>query len=64
LGLRSVKWKYDNTLYNDLYSDPHNSGVLFGIHAGSRYMFPDNIGGYAELGYGISILKLGLAVKF
>lgn len=36
----------------------------FAIHAGARYMFAGNIGGYAELGYGISPLQVGVSVKF
>ncbi|MBC8112243.1 MAG: outer membrane beta-barrel protein, partial [Verrucomicrobia bacterium] len=64
LGFRSVSWKYNDPIYDDLYSDPYSNGVLFGVHAGARYMFANNIGGFAELGYGVSILKLGLAVKF
>jgi hypothetical protein len=64
LGFRSVKWKYENDAYNGLYADPYSNGVLLGIHAGARYMFASNVGGFAELGYGVSILKLGLAVKF
>ncbi len=38
--------------------------MVFGIHAAARYMFSNNIGGYAEVGYGISPLQLGLAFKF
>lgn len=38
--------------------------VDFAIHAGARYMFAGNIGGYAELGYGISPLQLGVSVTF
>jgi hypothetical protein len=66
LGFRSVSWKYDDEDLNNnsLFSDPYSSGILFGIHAGARYMFSENIGGFAELGYGVSVLKLGLAVKF
>ena len=40
------------------------SDVVFGIHAAARYMFSNNIGGYAEVGYGISPLQLGVTFKF
>lgn len=39
-----------------------NIGI--GIHAGGRYMFNNNFGGFAELGYGISPLQLGVTFKF
>ncbi len=38
--------------------------ITIDLHAGARYLFSDRIGGFAELGYGISPLQLGLAVKF
>jgi hypothetical protein len=40
------------------------SGVDFQLHAGTRYLFSNNIGLYAELGYGISPLQVGLTFKF
>lgn len=38
--------------------------IDFGLHVAARYMFSNNIGGYAELGYGISPLQLGVSFKF
>ena len=35
-----------------------------GIFLGGRYYFSDNIGAFAELGYDVSYLKLGLSAKF
>ncbi|HKO81725.1 MAG TPA: hypothetical protein VJU78_15075 [Chitinophagaceae bacterium] len=35
-----------------------------GIHAAARYMFADNIGAYAEVGYGLSPLQLGVSFVF
>lgn len=40
------------------------SAVLYSLHLGTRYYFTDNIGAFAELGYGIAYLQLGVAVKF
>ncbi|HLO61124.1 MAG TPA: hypothetical protein VK179_20405 [Bacteroidales bacterium] len=40
------------------------SGVLVEPFAGARYYFTDNVAANAELGYGIAILKLGIAFKF
>ena len=42
---------------------PSASGVAWSWFAGARYYFTDNIGALLELGYGISYLNLGLAVK-
>ncbi|HEU4472301.1 MAG TPA: hypothetical protein VFR58_14510 [Flavisolibacter sp.] len=40
-------------------------GILgIGIHAAARYMFSKNIGGFAELGYGVSPLQLGASFVF
>ena len=39
-------------------------GMAIAIHAGARYFFSSSIGGFAELGYGISPLQLGLAIRF
>lgn len=66
LFYRHYKWK-------DTYSsgepgawDGSYSGgdVVFDLHAGARYMFGNSVGAYAELGYGISPLQLGLTLKF
>ena len=35
-----------------------------GIFLGGRYLFTDKIGAFAELGYDMSYLKLGLTGKF
>ena len=65
---RHYKWKYtyDNGepgspsgVYNDAAGD-----VDFDLHAGARYMFGNSVGAYAELGYGISPLQLGVSLKF
>jgi outer membrane protein W len=40
------------------------SSVLYGAHLGARYYFSDAIGAHAELGYGISVISIGLSLKF
>ncbi|MDX5420410.1 MAG: hypothetical protein LPK09_14440 [Hymenobacteraceae bacterium] len=62
LGMRTVSYK-DN-LGGESYVSPYSSGVFFGVHAGSRYFFTEKIGGFAEVGYGVSALKLGVTAKF
>ncbi len=42
----------------------YSNRVFLNLHAGARYYFSNNFGGFAELGYGVSTLKLGLALKF
>lgn len=39
-------------------------GLLLGGYLGARYAFSDKMGAFAELGYGIAWLQLGLNVKF
>jgi hypothetical protein len=38
--------------------------INVGIHAAARYMFANNIGAYAEVGYGVSPLQLGVSFVF
>lgn len=47
-----------------LVSEPSVGGVAFGGFVGARYMFKENIGGFAELGYNISYLSVGATFKF
>lgn len=63
LFYRGYKARYKN--FNgtgDLVTS--GGGIDFGIHAGARYMFAGNVGAFAELGYGISPLHLGVSVRF
>jgi hypothetical protein len=46
------------------FGSPYSSTVFFGVHAGARYLFSNNIGGFAEVGYGVAALNLGLSFKF
>lgn len=47
---------YSNTAYA--------SRLDLGLFVGGKYYFSSNIGAFAELGYGVSVLRLGLALKF
>ncbi|HET6252791.1 MAG TPA: hypothetical protein VFE32_01890 [Puia sp.] len=64
---------YDNLSFS--YSDnagnsyagnigSYNSGLGVSIFAGARYYFAGNLGVFGELGYGVSILGVGLSYKF
>lgn len=39
-------------------------GVAYGFHLGGRYYFSDKMGAFAELGYGLAILNVGITAKF
>lgn len=54
-------------IYNATGYSGGSGGTGFSAFAGARYLFTDNLGAYAELGggnYNLSILSLGLALKF
>lgn len=63
LGFRYASYK-DSYGYSNDYYNPYNSGLYLGIHVGGRYYFTDKIGGFAEVGYGVSALRLGVTAKF
>jgi hypothetical protein len=42
----------------------YGNGIFYHIHAGGRYYFANNLAGFAEVGYGIAALKVGLTLKF
>ena len=42
----------------------YGSNLGLSAYAGGRYLFTDNLGAFAELGYGVSYLTLGVAYKF
>ena len=65
LGIRSVRYK---DTYYDQYtgSNPYSYGgahVMLAGFVGARYFFNPNIAVYGELGYGISILNLGVSFE-
>ena len=62
LGIRSA-WYSDNDEL-DNFTSPYNGGLFLGVHVGSRYMFSEKLGGFAEVGYGVSALRLGITAKF
>jgi len=51
-----------STKYADQIS-PISSGFSWALFVGGRYYFSDKIGAFAELGYGIADLQLGIAIK-
>lgn len=64
---RHFSFKYqDKNQVDEPGIDWSSSGgdLTIDLHAGARYMFNGSVGGFAELGYGISPLKLGVSFKF
>jgi hypothetical protein len=63
LGYNSVSSSYYGT--NDVAGTAATaSGLGWSLFLGGRYYFSDNIGAFAELGYGIAYLQLGVTFKF
>jgi hypothetical protein len=54
---------YGDDTYASSYS-AESSSPIAGAYIGGRYYFTPNIAAMAELGYGISVLNIGLAFKF
>ena len=67
LGIGTRIWTYSDGGYYDSSGLSYKSsgvGVVSGLFAGARYYFTPNIGAFAEFGYDIALLKLGLSAKF
>lgn len=62
LGIRSEQWKNNNPTYFGFNNYTDTRG-LYGLFVGTRYFFNPNIAVYGELGYGISILNLGVSFE-
>ena len=63
LYYRGYRLKYGDDEISDLY-DTNGGTVGLALHAAARYMFKENLGAYAELGYGVSPLQLGVTFTF
>jgi len=63
LGFRMATYK-DNSGYTSDYYSPYNNGLYLGLHVGGRYYFTEKVGGFAEVGYGVTALRLGITAKF
>lgn len=64
LGFRYAKYSDSYGYSYSDYGTGYNSGLWLGIHVGARYFFSPKVGGFAEVGYGVSALKLGITAKF
>ena len=57
IGIRHLSWGGGG--YSASYTD-----LIVPFYIGGRYYFTDNVGAFAELGYGIAYLQLGISFKF
>lgn len=65
LSYNILNYKYkDNNGTNIGGSGNYGSAAGFTLYVGGRYFFASNVAAFAELGYGVSYLTLGLAFKF
>ncbi|MCF8331591.1 MAG: porin family protein [Bacteroidales bacterium] len=60
--ITSVTFNSDDGMQADDF-DNKNPALIYGIHIGGNYYFSDNAGIFAEIGYGLSILNIGLTLK-
>ena len=54
----------DDSGYSGVYNDGYGGKGLFGVFGGGRYYFKPNIAGFAEVGYNVTPLKVGITFKF
>jgi hypothetical protein len=55
---------YSGFSYKDTYLSGYSyGGVDLTLHLGGRYFFSNNLGGFAEVGYGIAPLQVGVTFK-
>ncbi|HEY1022182.1 MAG TPA: outer membrane beta-barrel protein [Flavisolibacter sp.] len=60
----SVKYAHDDVDNQEFDLNSSGGDFTVQLHAGARYFFNSKVGAFAELGYGISPLQLGVSVKF
>lgn len=64
LGYNIVSATYDGPAnLQGFAAGASGSYLFFGIHAGARYYFSPKFAAYAELGYGLGFLNVGIALK-
>lgn len=66
LSYNNLSYKYSDNITNSSYSSAgsYGSAMGFSLYAGGCYYFASNLAAFAELGYGVSFLNLGIGYKF
>lgn len=63
-NILSFKYEDNDPLTNDnIYEGSYGSQVGLTAYVGGRYFFSDKVGAFAELGYGVAYLTLGVSFK-
>lgn len=62
LGYNIVNFKWKDNEW--VLGNASSSGFTWSWYLGARYYFSDSVGAFAELGYGIAVLNLGVSLKF
>ncbi len=60
LGFDNLSYSSNGTGFGGSY----NSDLGLSVFGGARYFFAGNLGAFAEVGYGVSFLSIGLSYKF
>ncbi|WP_234733720.1 hypothetical protein [Tellurirhabdus bombi] len=63
LGFRTARYKDTHGRGYD-YVNSYGNGLFFAGYIGSRYLFSEKLGAFAEVGYGVAALRLGITAKF
>ncbi len=63
LGIRFQSYKYTNHI-SETKEEDNKSKLATDIFTGIRYSLHDQIGAFAELGYGVAYLNLGVNIRF
>jgi len=58
-----VSLGYTSVSFNGI-AGTYSSGLFVGVHAGARYLFTPGVSAFAEVGYGVAALNLGVSLKF
>lgn len=56
-NIASAKWSGTGS------ATASSGGLVYNVFVGGRYHFADNIGAFAELGFGVAILQLGVTYR-
>lgn len=63
LVMQSYKFTSDNPYYTGFNYDTNSSFVYYAFNVGGKYFFTEKLGVFAELGYDVSYVKLGLTLS-
>lgn len=64
LGYDILSSKTIGERHQELNFSASTGGFVWGWYLGARYYFNESFAGFAEIGYGVSVINLGVAMKF